>query len=365
MSIITTGNDLCKILISDEYEELSNILYEIIDRDKKYDKAVIITDEVVDKNLYKDLSNNIFDKVDKDKFIKICIKSGENFKNIDTYNEIIEKLINYEVSRNSLIIAFGGGVIGDISGFVASTYMRGLDYIQVPTTILSQVDSSIGGKNGLDVGIYKNMIGTIKQPLFTYININTLKTLPKEEINSGFGEIIKYSAIMDDDGLFADFLYKNVEDIKKIENKKIIETILKCAKFKAGIVKADEKDLGLRKILNFGHTFGHAIEREYGLKHGESVAYGMKISFDIALSKNYINENYYNKFLKLIKIYDFHFELKKINIERVIEVMKKDKKNSFNEISIILPDADSCVGIFKMKAEMLEKAMKSCNFTKI
>lgn len=359
MKLITTGNNLCKIMLSDEYIEISKILYELVDRDNKYDKVAIITDENVDKNLYKDFSNSIFKNVDENKVFKIVIKSGEEFKNLDTYNNIVNQLIENEISRKSLILSFGGGVVGDISGFVAATYMRGVDYIQIPTTILSQVDSSIGGKTGLDVGIYKNMIGAFKQPLFTYINIKTLKTLPKEEVKSGFGEIIKYAAIMDDGGEFEDFLNNNSENIKNLEEEEIIKTILKCVEFKAKIVRADENELGLRKILNFGHTFGHAIEREYSMKHGEAVAFGMKIAFDVALRKGYVKKEYYNQFIGLLKKYDFDFELKKINIDRIVDIMKKDKKNSFDEISVILPDLKSCVGIFKMDSNTLKELIKS------
>lgn len=358
MKLIATGNSLCKIMVSDEYTEFANILYELVERDKKYDKVVVITDENVKKNLYDDFAKSIFSIVDDKYFSMVCVKSGEESKCIETFNEIIEKFIELDMSRKSLVIAFGGGVVGDLAGFVAATYMRGIDYIQVPTTVLSQVDSSIGGKTGIDVGVYKNMIGAFKQPLFTYINAETLKTLPKDELISGFGEVIKYAAIMDDDGEFEEFLYENSDEIKNLDNEKIINTIVKCAEFKARIVKSDEKETGLRKILNFGHTFGHAIEKEYNLKHGEAVAIGMKIAFNVALEKGYINREYYDSFIKLIDKYGFEFDFSKIDCKRFIELIKKDKKNSFGDISVILPDASSCVGIFKMDSEKLEEIMK-------
>lgn len=358
MKLITTGNNLCRIMVSDEYTELANILYELVERDQKYDKVVIVTDENVEVNLYDDFVKSIFSITNSKYFSKVCIKPGEESKCLETFNELISKFIDFGMSRKSLVIAFGGGVVGDLAGFVAATYMRGIDYIQVPTTILSQVDSAIGGKTGIDVGVYKNMIGAFKQPLFTYINTETLKTLPSDELKSGFGEIIKYAAIIDDDGEFEKFLYDNSVEVKCLDNEKIIKAIMKCAEFKARIVKADEKETGLRKILNFGHTFGHAMEMEYSLKHGEAVAIGMKIAFRVALAKGYIKKDYYDKFVELIDKYDFEFNFGKIDVERLVEIIKKDKKNSFGDISVILPDASSCVGIFKMSSDDIEAILK-------
>ena len=358
MKLIATGNNLCRIMVSDEYTELANILYELVERDKKYDKVVIITDKNVEVNLYDNFVKLIFSMTNEKYFSKICIEPGEESKCLDTFNKIISEFIEIGVTRKSLVIAFGGGVVGDLAGFVAATYMRGIDYIQVPTTVLSQVDSAIGGKTGIDVGVYKNMIGAFKQPLFTYINTETLKTLPKDELKSGFGEVIKYAAIMDDDGEFEKFLYENADEVKCLDNEKIINAIVKCAEFKARVVKADEKETGLRKILNFGHTFGHAIEMEYELKHGEAVAIGMKIAFKLALSKGYIKKDYYDNFVGLIDKYDFEFDFETVVVKRLVEVIKKDKKNSFGDISVILPDASSCVGIFKMTSDEIEELLK-------
>ena len=163
---------------------------------------------------------------------------------------------------------------------------------------------------------------------------------------------------MDDDGEFEKFLYDNSVEVKCLDNEKIIKAIMKCAEFKARIVKADEKETGLRKILNFGHTFGHAMEMEYSLKHGEAVAIGMKIAFRVALAKGYIKKDYYDKFVELIDKYDFEFNFGKIDVERLVEIIKKDKKNSFGDISVILPDASSCVGIFKMSSDDIEAILK-------
>lgn len=358
MKAIYSGNDLCRIIVSDGYDELIKNLYEFVKIDKKYDKVIIITDDNVKDNLYEEFSKSLSEVLDSRDFQEICIKNGEESKCIKTFEEVISKFIDVGVSRKSLVIAFGGGVVGDLAGFVAATYMRGIDYIQLPTTLLSQVDSSIGGKTGIDVGIYKNMIGAFKQPIFTYINIKTLNTLPKSEIKSGFGEVLKYAAIMDDDRKFEKFLLDNSKCIKNMDSEMIFKIILKCAEFKASIVKADEKEGGLRKILNFGHTFGHAIEMEYGLKHGEAVAIGIKIAFNVAFKMGYIEKSYYEDFIKLVDEYGFKFDFSKLNLENMLEVIKKDKKNSFGEISLILPDEKSCVGIFKLNYDEVKNVLK-------
>lgn len=358
METIYSGNDLCKIIVSDGYDELIKNLYRFVKIHKKYDKVIIITDDNVKDKLYEDFSRELSEVLDSRYFQDICIKNGEKSKCIKTFEEIISTFINMEVSRKSLVIAFGGGVVGDLAGFVAATYMRGVDYIQVPTTLLSQVDSSIGGKTGIDVGNYKNMIGAFKQPIFTYINIKTLNTLPKNEINSGFGEVLKYAAIMDDNREFENFLLDNSKCIKNMDSEMIFKIILKCAEFKASIVKADEKEGDLRKILNFGHTFAHAIEMEYNLKHGEAVAIGIKIAFNIAFEMGYIEKSYYEDFIQLVDEYGFKFDFNKLNLESMLEVIKKDKKNSFGEISLILPDNESCVGIFKLNYNELKNVLK-------
>ena len=186
------------------------------------------------------------------------VPEGEDSKSLSVYEEIIKYCIRINLSRKSLIIALGGGVVGDLAGFVASTYMRGIDVCQIPTSLLAQVDSSVGGKTGLNIGNLKNVIGTFYQPKFTYINIDALKTLPHSEFISGMAEVIKYSLIYDYD--FLDYLIDNSEKILDKDNETLCYMVEKCIQIKADIVSKDEKEGGLRKILNFGHTFGHGVE---------------------------------------------------------------------------------------------------------
>ena len=179
------------------------------------------------------------------------------------------------MDRKSVVVALGGGVVGDMAGFAASTYMRGISFVQVPTTLLAQVDSSVGGKTGVDFNGNKNMIGAFYQPDFVFINSETLKTLPYREVAAGIAEAIKYGYIIDKD--FLEYCVENKGSIKSLDNNALIEVIYKCCEAKAYVVSKDEKELGLRAILNFGHTFGHSVEtlNNFKLLHGECVAIGM------------------------------------------------------------------------------------------
>ena len=274
---------------------------------------------------------------------------GENSKTIEVYEEIMRFCIRINLSRKSVIVALGGGVVGDLAGFIASTYMRGIDVIQVPTSLLAQVDSSVGGKCGINLGNLKNIIGSFYQPKLTYINVNALKTLPKEEFVGGMAEVIKYSIIYDYD--FLDFLIDNSDKILNKDNETLLYMVKKCIEIKADIVSKDEKEGGLRKILNFGHTFGHGVEKLCKISHGEAVSIGMYMAFKLSLEKGYIDESYYNKFIQVCEKFNLPLKFdiptydeneitedykEKINKE-ILEIMKSDKKNSFGKINLIVP----------------------------
>ena len=232
-------------------------------------------------------------------------------------------MIDFECDRKSIIIALGGGVVGDVSGFIASTFMRGINYFQVPTTLLSMVDSSIGGKTGINIPQGKNLVGTIYQPKAVFIDQNLLNTLPREEVISGLGEIIKYGAILDLD------FFNNVSDwIKDLSNFPFKKAIEICCKLKAEIVSEDEKDNGIRAILNFGHTIGHALELKYGfnkIKHGEAVAYGMLSASYISLKLKKISQNEYNLLNETIRSLPLP-KLNKLNHNELLTFVKRDKK---------------------------------------
>ena len=326
-------NNTCEIVIDKSYEGIKNYIGNN-GKISKYDKILTITDENVKEHQLYDFKRDT-------KLKNLCtfvIKAGEESKDMDVYTEIMEFCIKNGLMRKSLIIALGGGVVGDLAGFVASTYMRGIDVIQIPTTLLAQVDSSIGGKTGINIGNYKNVIGSFHQPRLTYINTNALKTLEENEFISAMSEVIKYGVIYDYE--FLKYLNKYSEQIINREQEHIYEIVKRSATIKAEIVDKDEKEGGLRKILNFGHTFGHGVEKLMSINHGSAVSIGMNMAFKLALSENMIDKTYYDEFIEVCKKYSLMTEIptKEENIENtILDIMKKDKKNSFDKISLILP----------------------------
>ena len=355
-------NEVCNIVIDNSYKNFTTLVYEFNNKNIEnlskfnineiYDEVLIISDENVYNHQLDNFINNIKAKI----VYEYIIPSGEDSKSLSVYEEIIKYCIRINLSRKSLIIALGGGVVGDLAGFVASTYMRGIDVCQVPTSLLSQVDSSVGGKTGINIGNFKNIIGTFYQPKFTYINIDALKTLSYNEFIAGMAEVIKYSIIYDYD--FLDYLINNSENILNKDNETLHYMVKKCIEIKADIVSKDEKEGDLRKILNFGHTFGHGVEKLCKISHGEAVSIGMNMAFKLALEKGYINGSYYDKFINACDKFNlplnFNISLDekdeitkerkdKINQE-ILEIMKNDKKNSFGKINLILP-----IGFGKVK----------------
>jgi 3-dehydroquinate synthase len=262
-------------------------------------------------------------------------EAGERNKNLDTARLIYEFLINNCFDRKSLLIALGGGVTGDLVGFVAATYMRGISYAQAPTTLLAQIDSSVGGKTGVDFLGNKNLIGAFYQPKFVYTNINALKTLDKRQFASGMAEVIKHGLIMGKP--YYEFIIENKEKINALDFDILQSLIFKSCEIKKSIVRQDEKESGLREILNFGHTFGHAFETLSGfqLTHGHSVAIGMVCSAYYALQNNYINEDEYASIINILKYFGLYGFNNNFNEEEIISQMYLDKKTKNNVISII------------------------------
>ena len=273
--------------------------------------------ELFGYDLEKKLNNSNFD------CSNVTLPNGEAAKSINEYNRAIEQMIDFGCDRETTIIALGGGVVGDVSGFIASTFMRGIDYFQVPTTLLSMVDSSIGGKTGINIPQGKNLVGTIYQPKGVFIDQNLLKTLPAEEVISGLGEIIKYGAILD-----SEFFNKISNWVKDLPNFPFAEAIEICCKLKADIVSKDELDSNLRAILNFGHTIGHALELKFGfnkLKHGEAVAYGMLSASYISYKLKKIDKSQYKLLNDTIRSLPLP-KLKKLDSNEILTFIKRDKK---------------------------------------
>lgn len=306
---------------------------------KNYDKILLLTNNTVG-DIYKD---KIFDLLPKDSTFLYQISDGEIFKNIDTAMDICSFLIEHNFSRNSLIVCLGGGVICDLGGFVASIFMRGINFLQIPTSLLAQVDASIGGKVAVNHPLGKNLIGAFKQPIAVIIDINFLKTLPDNEFKSGMGEVIKHALILKNSNFF-EFLEKQYSGILNLEAHILIDMIFESCKIKKIFVEEDEFEKGNRAFLNLGHTYAHALETIFNyenISHGKAVAKG--IIFELSLSKhlNFIDEEYIQKVKQLFNLYNIDCHPIYLEENTLIEVMKKDKKNVNNSINFILDKRDS------------------------
>jgi len=294
---------------------------------------IIISQDIIIQNYGKELLEN-FNKNNLTCEI-ISIVNSENAKSLNEYNKVIKKLFDFKCDRSSIILALGGGVVGDLAGFVASTFMRGIKYYQIPTTLLSMVDSSIGGKTGINTKEGKNLIGSYHQPKAVLIDPYFLNSLPKEEVYSGLGEIVKYGFIKN-----IEFLEKVDYWLDDIKNFPFIEAITESCKIKAEIVSKDEMESGLRRILNFGHTIGHAIEAHVGynkIRHGEAIAYGMLCAGWISEKNNFLNLNEFEKLVKIIKKLPLP-KIPQMQKDDLLPYILKDKKNEKNKFNFIVLD---------------------------
>jgi 3-dehydroquinate synthase len=236
------------------------------------------------------------------KAFPIILPDGESYKNQETLNLIYDALLKEKCERTTTLIALGGGVIGDMTGYAAATYLRGIPFIQMPTTLLSQVDSSVGGKTGINHPLGKNMIGAFYQPQCVIADIETLKTLPQREFSAGMAEVIKYGLIRDEP--FFDWIEKNIEGLIKLNPSLLIEAIQRSCQNKADVVEMDEYESGVRATLNLGHTFGHAIENAVGYGvwlHGEAVASGVVMAANLSKLMGWLKDSEFNRIVKLLK----------------------------------------------------------------
>lgn len=324
-------------------------------QDNNMDKLYIITDNIV-HDLYIDYLKKSL--IDFDLIIYI-LTSGEESKNMKNVFSIYDNLLQKNIDRDTVILSFGGGVVGDIAGFVAATYKRGLKYIQIPTTLLAQVDSSVGGKVGVDYGGYKNIIGSFYFPEIVITNTLFLNSLSTREIICGLGEILKYGLIYDY-SLF-EFTRDNIKNIYG-KDLRILEFIVKksiCIKDE--IVSKDKYDRGLRQTLNFGHTIGHSIESYYKFNkfnHGEAVILGMIYESYIAKEIALIDEKYFEEIYIVLKELVNPIEFTEKDIDSLIHIMKNDKKNINNKIAFILPNGRGKVDLYdKINKEIIKKSL--------
>ncbi|MBD0410722.1 3-dehydroquinate synthase [Pseudoalteromonas distincta] len=271
--------------------------------------------------------------------LSFIIPDGEQYKSLEWFEKISAFLLQNNCGRDTCLIALGGGVIGDLTGFVAACYQRGVPFIQIPTTVLSQVDSSVGGKTAVNHPLGKNMIGAFYQPQAVFIDTQTLHTLPAREFAAGMAEVIKYGLIYDTE-LFA-YLERNVANLQQLDETCLQHIIFRCCEIKALIVAQDEKEHGLRALLNLGHTFAHAIEAEMGYGvwlHGEAVATGMVLAAKLAKTRQDLSASEVDRIIKLLELYNLPTEIpKQMTSEQFLTHMRKDKKNKRGTIRFILP----------------------------
>lgn len=298
-------------------------------------KVVIVSDELVRRlhgeKLKRHLSDSGFD------VLLLDVPRGEEQKSLERAGWLYDRLAGFYAERNTPLLALGGGVIGDLTGFVAATYMRGVPLIQMPTTLLSQGDSSIGGKTAVNHGKLKNMVGAFYHPRMTISDVSLLKTLDERALSDGLSEIIKHGVILDAE--FFSYLEKNIDRIKARDEAVLEKIVARSAAIKAGVVEKDEFDLGLRNILNFGHTVGHAIESVSGMKvwHGEAVAIGMLAEADISKRMGMLSAKELDRIKKVIAAAGLPTRIPKLSVTEMVKAMQHDKKVAQGKIKFILP----------------------------
>lgn len=344
---VDLGSRGYNIYIDDSFANLGKVLAEF----SKPSGAVIITDRNV-APLYGKACTDVLEDagIEADIFE---FDSGESSKNLRTVEDIYRFLASKTLDRDSLLIALGGGVVGDTVGFTAATFLRGIDFIQIPTTLLSQADSSVGGKTGVDFEGNKNIIGAFYQPRMVYINVNTLNTLPEREMRSGMAETLKHGLIYDSG--FFDFLDVNMEAIYGHNTEKLMYVAERNCSIKASVVEKDERESGLRAILNFGHTFGHAIESASGfrLSHGECVAIGMTGAYLMAERMGMVGPDDVARVKNVIIKAGLPVAAVDIDPGKVYEHMLMDKKARGGKPNFILPTGIGSV----RKVEISDKAL--------
>ena len=267
----------------------------------------------------------------------ILVPDGEEYKNLDTLKTIYDGLIEKGLDRSSGLVALGGGVIGDITGFAAATYLRGIPYAQFPTTLLSQVDSSVGGKTGVNHPLGKNLIGAFYQPLHVHIDVNTLSTLPRREFAAGMAEVVKYGVIRD--RTFFDWLSANIDGLQSLHCDALVQAVKRSCQIKANVVENDEKESSLRAILNYGHTFGHAVETLSGygeVRHGEAVAIGMVVAAMISRELGLCSRDDVAAIRDLLASFNLPVNPPAFSLDAFLAAMGRDKKVKAGVLRLVL-----------------------------
>lgn len=319
------------IVINETYEKMIESLSK---QDLGNRKVCIVTDSNVASHYLEKVS--LLLKTYASEVNHFIFPAGEINKNLDTVKKLYEYLILHKYDRNDVLAALGGGVTGDLTGFGAATYLRGIRFIQLPTSLLSMVDSSIGGKTGVDFDAYKNMVGAFHQPKLVYINLDTLNSLSDSQYYSGFGEIIKHGLIKDKE--YYNWIKANILSLKSRNLSALKELIYGSCVIKKAVVEKDAHEKGERAFLNFGHTIGHAVEKlmDFKMLHGECVAVGMVASVFISYKRGYITEEEFEDIISVIRAFELPTKVSNLKKEEILEATKHDKKMESGKIKFIL-----------------------------
>ena len=332
MTVSYEGNPCYEIRLEQDFK---NLIGQIKQLGYASNRKICI---VTDSNLA-GLHLNELSEVIKSYFhtvISFSFPAGEEQKNLDTVQKLYEQLILNHFDRKDILIAFGGGVTGDLTGFAAATYLRGIDFIQIPTTLLSQVDSSIGGKTGVDFLQYKNMVGAFYQPKLVYMNLSLLKTLPNAQFISGLGEVLKHGLIKSE--AYFSWMQENKSRIMGLQPDIIEEMVYQSCEIKRRVVELDPKEAGERALLNFGHTIGHAVEKlsDFKLFHGECVGIGMAAACRLSCNFGHITEEECSKIIDTLVQFGLPVSVRGLSQDEILAVSKSDKKMTAGNIKFIL-----------------------------
>lgn len=339
------------IFLENDYSALNKVLEDLNTSDKR---VCIVTESTVEKYYLETLTSALNPYVKSvESFV---FPAGENSKNLTVVSELYEKLIKSHFDRKDMLIALGGGVVGDLTGFCGATYLRGISFIQMPTSLLAMVDSSIGGKTGVDFLAYKNMVGAFHQPSAVYMNLQTLMTLDKRQYCSGFGEIIKHGLIKDRN--YYNWLKDNKDKLLSRDLETLKEMIYRSCLIKKEVIENDPKEKGDRALLNFGHTIGHAVEKlmDFKLLHGECVAIGIAAASHISFKRMDITLEEYEDIKNTLKLFHLPSSVSGLDSAQILKVMAHDKKVEGDKMKFILLQdiGTSKIDITVTKEELLE-----------
>ena len=331
MNILFNKKPCYDIVFSKDFQDLPSELQALNISERK---VCIVSDSKV-KGLYGDELTNLISSCAKS-CLMFSFKEGESSKTLDTVKELYTFLIEHQFDRSDLLVALGGGVTGDLTGYAAATYLRGIDFIQIPTTLLAQADSSIGGKTGVDFDGYKNMVGAFYMPKLVYMNVSTLQTLEGRQFFSGFAEIMKHGLIKDSE--FYVWLIENMYEICEKQPDVLLEMVMRSCAIKKAVVEKDPTEKGERALLNFGHTIGHAIEKALGFQmhHGECIAVGSVAAAYISWKKGYLPMEEYYEIRDMFVPFYLPISVDNVNPEEILKLTKSDKKMKGDKIKFVL-----------------------------